>query len=87
MVSLVNHLSKILGVHFSCTKSVAETQNFQSHENKIQISTKIWGQRWLALAGKIQVFKSLIVSVPIFVATMKSIPESFLKEIHSLHKD
>ena len=37
--------------------------------------------RWLTFTGKIQVFKSLIASAPIFVATMKLVPESYLSKL------
>ena len=87
MVSSVNHSLKMPGVHFSYDKSVAETKNFRSLNNKIRDSIKIWGQSWLTLAGKIHVFKSLIASVPVFVTTMKSIPKGFLNAFPSLYKD
>ena len=43
-------------------------------------------QRWLSLYGKIQVFKSLIVSKPVFVETMNKVLEDFINALQSIHK-
>ena len=47
----------------------------------------LWKQRFLSLAGKIQIFKSLIVSKPVYVATMKHLPQEILDDLQSMHKD
>ena len=47
----------------------------------------IWKQGWLSFAGKIQTFKSLIASKPIYIATMKNTPPFVIKELQALHKD
>ena len=44
-------------------------------------------QRWLSLAGKIQTFKSLLASQPVYIATMKTTPPFVLEELQALHKD
>ena len=38
----------------------------------------LWKQRWLSLAGKIQSFKSLIASKPVYIATMKVLSKNGL---------
>ena len=47
----------------------------------------IWKQRWLSLAGKIQTFKSLIASRPIYIAAMKNKTPFVIEELQALHKD
>ena len=47
----------------------------------------IWKQRWLSLAGKIQVFKSLVASKPVYLATMIPVPQNFCHTLKALHKD
>ena len=47
----------------------------------------IWKQRYLTLGGKIQVFKSLIASEPVYIASMKSVPSYVVDSIQALHKD
>ena len=47
----------------------------------------LWKQRFLSLAGKIQIFKSLIASKPVYVATMKHLPQEILDDLQSMHKD
>ena len=39
------------------------------------------------MVGKIQVFKSLVVSKPVYAASMVSISDSFAQEIKSSHKE
>ena len=47
----------------------------------------IWKQRWLSLVGKIQVFKSFIASKPVYIETMKSLPQDSLDELHRMQKE
>ena len=61
--------------------------NFNQVTTDSQISLNIWKQRWLSLAGKIQVFKSLIASMLVSIATMKNLPPQFLDDLHVLHKN
>ena len=58
---------KILGVYFSYDKKLADKENFCK---PIIPYFNVWNQRCLSLAGKIQVFKVLIVSKPVYIATM-----------------
>ena len=43
--------------------------------------------RFLSLAGKIQIFKSLIASKLVYVATMKHLAQEILDDLQSMHKD
>ena len=47
----------------------------------------IWKQRWLSLVGKIQVFKSLVASKPVYLATMTDLQQNFCDTIKSLHRE
>ena len=39
------------------------------------------------MAGQIQVFKSLVTSKAVFIATMKTVPNCVIEALHTLHKD
>ena len=47
----------------------------------------IWKQSWLSLAGKIQVFKSLVTSKPVYLATIIDLQQKFRDTVKSLHKE
>ena len=47
----------------------------------------IWKQRWLSLEGKIQIFKSLIPSKPVYVSTMTTVSDKFCETLQSLQKE
>ena len=58
--SLVKKSIKILGIYFSYDKKLAEKDNFYSLTLDCRSLLNIWKQRWLSLAGKIQIFKNLL---------------------------
>ena len=72
--SLTKSCIKILGIHFSYNKALAEKENSYNLSLDCHTLLNIWKQRWLSLAGKIQVFKSLVTSKPVYVTTMISVP-------------
>ena len=47
----------------------------------------LWKQRWHSLAGKIQSFKSLIASKPVYIATMKVLLKNTLDDLQAMHKE
>ena len=61
--------------------------NFYNLVTDCRTILNIWKQRWLSLAGKIQVFKSLIASKPVYIATMKSLPQDMLDELQRMQKE
>ena len=71
-ISLTNNAIKILGTH---NKLLEKKMNFYNLAADCRTILNIWKQRWLSLAGKIQVFKSPIASKPVYIATMKSLPK------------
>ena len=74
-ISLTNNTMKILGTHFSYNKLLEKEMNFYNLVTDCRTLLNIWKQRWPSLAGKIQVFKSLIASKPVYIATMKVYPK------------
>ena len=73
--SLTKSCNKILGIHFSYNKALAGKENFYNLSLDCRTLLNIWKQRRLSLAGKIQIFKSLVVYEPAYVATMISVPQ------------
>ena len=63
---------------------MAEDKNF-SELTKSMLD--IWRQRYLTLGGKIQVFKSLIASKAVYIASMKSVPSYVVDSMQALNKD
>ena len=86
-ISLTNNIIKILGTHFSYNKLLVKKMNFYNLVTDCRTLLNIWKQRWLSLAGKIQVFKSLIASKPAYIASMKSLPQDVLDELHRIQKE
>ena len=85
--SLTKSCIKILGIHFSCNKALAEKENFRNLSLDCGTLLNIWKQSSLSLAGKIQVFTSLVASKPVYVATMISVPQKFCDTLESLHRE
>ena len=85
--SLTKSCIKILGIHFSYNKALAGKENCHNLSLDCRTLLNIWKQRWLSLAGKIQVFKSLVASKPVYVATMISVPKKFCDTLKSLHRE
>ena len=85
--SLTKSCIKILGIHFSYTKALVEKESFYSLSLDCWALLNIWKQRWLSLTRKIQVFKSLVASKPVYDATMISMPQKFRDTLISLHRE
>ena len=86
LTSLVTSSIKTLGVHFSY-KEIADDKNFSDLLNCMRSVLNIWHQHYLTLSGKIQVFKSLIASKPVYIATMKTVPKHVEDSMQALHRD
>ena len=78
---------KILGINFSYNKRLANEENYYDLAIDCRALLNIWKQRWLSLPGKIQVFKSLVASKPVYAASVVSISDNFVQEMKSLHKE
>ena len=85
--SLTKSCIKILDIYFSYNKALAEKENFYSLSPDCRALLNIWKQRWSSLAGKIQLFKSLVASKPVYVATMIPVSQKFRDTLKSLHRE
>ena len=85
--SLTKSSIKILGICFSYDKALVEKDNFYNLSLDCCTLLNIWKQRWVSLAGKVQVFKSLVASKPVYLATMIPVPQNFCDTLKALHKD
>ena len=78
---------KILGINFSYNKTLANKDNYYDLATDCRALVNIWKQHCrLSLTGKIQLFKSLVASKPVYAASMVSILDSFVQEMKALHK-
>ena len=78
---------KILAINFSYNETLANKENYYDLAIDCHAPLNIWKQHWLSLASKIQVFKSLVASKPVYAASVVSILDSFVQEMKSLHKE
>ena len=79
--------SLLLGINFSYNKTLANKENYCDLAIDCHPLLNVWKQHWVSLARKIQVFKSLVASKPVYATSMVSILDSFVQEIKSLHKE
>ena len=77
--SLVTRFIIILGVHFNYNKEIADDKKFSD--------LLTWHQCCLTLSGKIQVFKPLTASKPVYIATMKTVPKNVVDSMQALQRD
>ena len=87
LTSFVTSSIKILGVHFSYNKEIADDKNFLDLLSCTRSVLNTLHQRYLTLGEKIHVFKSLIASKPVYIATMKTVPKHVVDSIQPLQKD
>ena len=64
-----------------------EKENFVKLMVDFKTLLNIWKQRWLSLAGKIQVYKSLTASEPVYIATMRIVLDTIIDTLQGLHKE
>ena len=78
---------KISGVHFRYHKKLADNENFCKPIIDGRPLLNIWNQHWLSLAEKIKVLKALIISKPVYIATMQHVPNNAVNDLQNLHKE
>ena len=86
-VSLTNGSIRVLGNFISYNDLIAHQLNFLNIIPTVKDLLGIWKQRNLTIAGKIQVFKSLIFSKLVYVATMNTVPKTITDQLQVIHKD
>ena len=86
-VSLTNGSIRVLGNFISYNDLIAHQLNFLNIIQTVKDLLGIWKQRNLTIAGKIQVFKLLIFSKLVYVATMNTVPKTITDQLQVIHKD
>ena len=85
-VCLVSDSIKVLGSHFSYDQDLTNKLNFLSCTINIQQSVKIWNQRTLTIAGRIEVFKSLLFSKLVYISSTNVVPKDIIIELKTIQK-
>ena len=78
---------RVLGNFISFNDLVANQLNFLNIIPIVKDLLGIWKQRNITIVGKIQVFKSLIFSKLVYVATMNAVPKTITYQLQVIHKD
>ena len=86
-INLYNDKIRILGVHSSYDADLENSYNFFSVISKIKDCLKCWEGRGLTIAGRIQIFKTLVISKTLYISTMRNPPTQFLNLFNSIQKD
>ena len=86
-VSLLTDCIRVLGVNFTYDPVLFNDKNYMDCIRKIQKVIQVWGMRFLSLYGKIVIFKSLVFSKIVYVASMATVPVDIIKLIENIHKD
>ena len=86
-VSLTYGSIRVLGNFISYNDLIAHQLNFLNIIPTVKDLLGIWKQRNLTIAGKIQVFKSLIFPKLVYVATMNTVPKTITDQLQVIHKD
>ena len=86
-VSLTNGSLRVLGNFISYNDLIAHQLNSMNIIPTVKDLLCIWKQWNLTIAGKIQVFKLLIFSEFVYVATMNAVPKTISDQLQVIHKD
>ena len=86
-VCLVSDSIKVLGSHFSYDQDLTSKLNFLSCTINIQQLVKGWSQRTLTIAGRIEVFKSLLFSKLVYISFMNVVPKDIITELKVIQKN
>ena len=83
----MNSTIKILGTHFCYNKLLKKKMNFYAIRTDCRAILNLRKHRFLSLAGKIQIFKSVIALKPVYVAAMKHLSQKILDDLQSINKN
>ena len=87
MYWLVSNIVKILGIYYSYNEKLEIQENFKRHIIKIEKIIRIWKMRYLWIAGKITVFRTLAISKIVHLPSVKIIPNSIIQELNKIEKE
>ena len=85
-VCLVSDSVKVLGSHFSYDKDLANKLNFLRCTRNTQQLVRVWSQRTLTFAGRIEVFKSLLFSKLVYIPSVNVVPKDIITELKVIQK-
>ena len=74
---------KILGIHFSYSKSELNRLNFRSAEEKFDVLLNRWSKRNLTVYGRIEIVKTLAISKLLYVSSLCIPPVDFIQRIQA----
>ena len=86
-INIEREKNLVLGIYLSYNRSLVENCNFLNMLSCIKESLNLWECRELTLAGRIQIFKSLVLSKTIYASTMIHLSKKFIDQLHFLQKD
>ena len=86
-IDLLFNAIKILRVYYSYDKNFENQENFINLVLKIETLLSLWRMKNLSIAGKITVFKTLVISKIVYLALVKVIPNSIILKQTTLYKD
>ena len=87
LISLVTGPIKILGVHFSLDKALSRDKFFSDLLAEMRAIIKTWKIRNLTLEEKVIIFRSLIASKPVYIASLVHTPKCVVEAIQIVHKE
>ena len=87
LISLVTGSIKILGIHFNLDKTLSRDKNLSVLVVEMRAITKTWKIRNLTLERKVIIFRSLIASKPLYIASLVHTSKCAVEAIQSMHKE
>ena len=87
LISLVIGSIKTLGVHFSLDKTLSIDKNVSDLLTEMRAIIKTWKIRNLTLKCKVIIFRSLIASKPVKIASLVHTPKCVVEAIQIIHKE
>ena len=86
-VNLKNDKIKILGCYSGYCKGLSEKYNFLEVINKLKTCFHVWKSRGLTLMRKILIFKTMVLSKILYIATTKVPSKLILDELDVIQKE
>ena len=87
LISLVTGSIKILGVHYSLDKIFSRDKTFSGLLVEMRAIIKTWEIRNLTLEEKVLIFRSLIASKPVYIASLVHTSKCVAEAILTIHKE
>ena len=75
---------KVLGIHFSYNKKLAEERNFNKILPEMRQIINLWKTRNLTLFGKVTIIKSLILSKLTYKGSMLCVPPNVIAQVKNI---